>query len=310
MKNLLEEAKKLEITVDDDIKQEDLQKLIDDKKEENQNDVTFLKKELDSWKADAKKAAKKRDTFKEDRERLSKQIADLKESTKNMVSAEDLAEAKKEMKALKDFKKEVDKKTEDKKLADATDAERLQLQLDKKDEEFQKMLDEKLNPILETNKTLQKQLDETKAITEKLRFNGLKAEIVTEAARHDVFSTDQVFSIVKDKFKFHKDLGRYTHQKRDNDGKLIDEQTVNEFIKDFLTSEENENLIKSKINKDALHSDKTNKNKNKSLGGKYNPKDPDIIKEAENVNMSPERYIKVVLGAKDRHAAKNKSDKD
>jgi len=75
--------------------------------------------------------------------------------------------------------------------------------------------------------------------------------------------------------------------------------SVSEFLEDFLSKEENENLIKSKMNTGSFQTDKNKTDDKKTSSGKYNPKDPEIIKEAADRNMTPERYIKVVLEVRD-----------
>lgn len=294
-----ERAKELGIDYNDDISEEELSNLISEKEKELETDVEFLKKELDKYRVEAKKAFDKRDQFKKDRDKLSTKIKDLENSMKNMISSDEKTQMEEELKELKEFKKDYDKKQEEKELKNKTEVERLELQLNKKETEFSSQvqsLREQLDSILdESKKKEQKSAEEIK----RLRTHALKADVMEVAAQLDAFSPMQIFKLTKDDFTYDSDLDKYTWQKRDSSGKLEDEKTVKEYIEDFLKSSENENLIKSKANTkgfDTKFDTKNTKVKNDMKTSKeFDPKDPKIISDARFHNLDPEEYISKML---------------
>ena len=98
--------------------------------------------------------------------------------------------------------------------------------------------------------------------------------------------------------------------------------TVEEYVKEFLSDEENENLVRSPA-KNSFHTDKhkkpddkTDKKKDKDQKtddkeefGDFDPEDPEIVRKADLEDMTPERYIKVVLQPQAKAKARlNKSE--
>jgi hypothetical protein len=300
--SLKEVAKSLNIEFDEGIEEVDLQKLIDDKKEELESDIEHWKKEATKWETEAKTAFKKRDTFKTDRDRLSGKIKELETSMDNMIPSTEKEELDEELSKLKKFKSEIDKAEEEKELAQKTEVERLELQMKKQEKSFQEQLDTKIKDIMGEQEVTKKELAETREEAKTLRFHGLEAEIIREAAKLDAWNPQQIFLLTRDIFTYDKDLGKFSFQDRDERDKLVDEMSVPEYLKDFLSREENENLIKSKVNTSSFKSedDKTKHTTSKGDLGKFNPKDPEIIKSAELNSMTPERYIKVVMIPKEK----------
>jgi hypothetical protein len=226
----------------------------------------------------------------------------------NMIPSTEKEELDEEHNKLKKFKSDIDKAEEEKELAQKTEVERLELKMKKQEQSFQEQLDTKMKDIMGEQETTKKELAETREEAKKLRFHGLEAEIIREASKLEAWNPQQIFLLTRDKFTYDKDLGKFSFQERDERDKLVDELSVSEYLKDFLNKEENENLIKSKVNTSSFKSeeDKTKHTKTTADLGKFNPKDPDIIKNAELNSMTPERYIKVVMIPK----AKLREDKE
>lgn len=294
---LEERAKELGIEVTDDISQEELQTLITTKEKELENsDIEYLKKELEKYKTEAKTAFKKRDQFKEDREKLANKIKEMESNMKNMIPSDEKTRLEEELADLREFKAKQDKEEEEKELKNKTELERERLARDKDAQKFQEQVNAFKAQLENISQEFTKEKEKNKEEVQKLRLRSLKADIIEEAAKHDAYNPTQIFRLTKDDFTYDKDLDKFTYQKWDG-GKLQDEMSVSEYISDFFSREENENLIKSKVNTSSFKTDK-DKTQDKAsideLGG-FNPKDPDIIKKAEFNSMEPERYIKVVL---------------
>ena len=295
-----ERAKELGIDFTDETSEEELKTLISEKEKELEgSDIEYLKKELDKYRNEAKKAFEKRDQFKQDRDKLSTKIKDMEDSMKKMVSSDEKTQLEEELKELKKFKNEYDAKKEEEELKNKTEVERLELQIEKKEKDFSNQvtsLREQLDNILnESKKKEQKTAEEIK----RLRTHTLKADIMEVAAKKNAFSPMQIFKLTKDDFTYDEDLDKYTWQKRGSGGKLEDEKTVEEYISDFLSNSENENLIKSDANTKSFNTnvDKNTKTKDRDLktSKEFNPKDERIKLDAQKNSMEVEDYISKIL---------------
>ena len=294
-----ERAKELGIDFTDETSEEELKTLISEKEKELESNVEYLKKELDKYRNEAKKAFEKRDQFKQDRDKLSTKIKDMEDSMKKMVSSGEKTQLEEELKELKKFKNEYDAKKEEEELKNKTEVERLELQIEKKEKDFSNQvtsLREQLDAILdESKKKEQKTAEEIK----RLRTHTLKADIMEVAAKKNAFSPTQIFKLTKDDFTYDEDLDKYTWQKRGSGGKLEDEKTVEEYISDFLGNPENENLIKSDANTKSFNTgnEKNTKIKDKDLktSKEFNPKDERIKLDAQKFGMEVEDYISKIL---------------
>jgi len=300
MKNLMKEAKELGIKFDEDIEKDDLQKLVDEKKEEidrQNNDVEYLKKELKKYKDEAKAAFEKRDIFKKDKDKLSKKVKDLEDKMKNMTDSETFSSLKEQFESLRQFKEDLDKKNEEEKLKKMDEIERVKLESRKEAENLQRQMDELKKTLEEEKKKKEEELEKERKKVAKLRKSTLDVKIMEAAVRHNAWSPSQIVKLTKNDFVYDDQLDKYSFIKRDDKGKLEDELTIDEYISEYLSKEENENLVKSEANPQSFNSDKDedkNKNRKPFASSKYNPKDPDIVKQAEDRDMTPERYIRTL----------------
>ena len=298
MDKLKEKARKLGIKFDDDVEKDDLQKLIDDKEEEiaqQNNDADYLKKELDKWKAEAKKAFEKRDTVNADKTALKNKVKKMEEQMKNMTDSDSFKELKEQFDDLKKFKEDFDKKREKEKLDKMDEIERLKLESKKESEKLSKKMDDLKASFEKEKQEKDEALIKADKKISRLRKSTLGVDIMKAAVKMKSWNPEQVVRLVRDDLTYDKDVDRYSYIKRDEKGKLVDELSVEEYVTDFLKREENENLIKSDANTSSFHSDKDKTlDKTHTKSGKYNPKDADIIREAEDRDMTPERYIKTL----------------
>ena len=120
------------------------------------------------------------------------------------------------------------------------------------------------------------------------------------AIKYDAFNPSQIMNMLEYKFEYDESLDEFSHDIRDNNGKLKDRKTVEDIVKEFLSDPKNENLVKSKIKvggpdlkKGGDDSSDKNKKLSKSTPGTYDPKDPDLIEEADEKGLSVEDLIEI-----------------
>ena len=295
--NLKAKADELEIKTNDDMSDDEVTDLITAKEAEleklKKGDKTYSEKEF-------KKAVEARDKAKTEMRKYKERVDTLEEKIENAVDPATVTELTEQLKTLQDFKKEIDDKEEETKLKGLDDKEREKIRFDKKIQEFQ----DQINDMKDIGKEEKKKYDEKEESNqrriEKLRMKSLRSDIVEEAAKYDIYSASQIFRLVKDEFEYDKDMDEFVHTVRDKKGKIVDEIYVADYVKEFLEDKDNENLIKSKVNKTTLNSEKHNKKLNKGELGDYDPKDPKIVQFARDSMQTPEQYIKRVLIPKDK----------
>jgi len=297
-------AEELEIKIDDeDMSDDEVNDLIKAKEAEldknKKDDKTYSEDEF-------KKAVAARDKAKKEMRKFRDQVSDLEKKIDNAVDPDEVKKQKKELKDLQDFKTEIEDKEEEEKLKNLDDKDRMKIRFDK---QMEKMQDE-IDNIKSSKKEVENKIEENNKVAEtrieKLRMKTLRADIVEEASKYEVYNTSQIFRQVKDDFEYDKEMDEFVHIVRDKKGKIVDEISVDAYIKEFLKDEANENLLRSKVNKNSMHSNKQNANKDKDKTGGFNPKDPEIVKSARYTNMTPEQYIKSVLIPKDKIKNKKK----
>ena len=320
MTNLKRKAEKLGIDFDDAIDKNDLQKLVDAKEEEvrvakekekeHENDVEHWKEEAKKFEAEAKKAYERRDIFKSDKTALSNKIKKLEDKMKGMTDKETLDALKEEFEGLKTFKSEIDKKKEKDKLDKMDEIERVRLESKKEAEKFQKQMDDLKKEFEKEKGERDKEFDIAQKKISNLRKSTLDMDIMEAAVKGKAWNPKQVVKLVRDDFTYDDDLDKYSFIKRDGKGKVEDELSIPEYVDAYLKDESNENLVKSDVNTSSLHSDKTKPGEKPiPTKSKYNPKDPDIIREADLQDVSVERHIKY-LEMKDEAMAKKEEKKE
>ena len=320
MTYLKRKAEKLGIDFDDAIDKDDLQKLVDAKEEEvrvakekekeHENDVEHWKEEAKKFEAEAKKAYERRDIFKSDKTALSNKIKKLEDKMKGMTDKETLDALKEEFEGLKTFKSEIDKKKEKDKFDKMDEIERVRLESKKEAEKFQKQMDDLKKEFEKEKGERDKEFDIAQKKISNLRKSTLDMDIMEAAVKGKAWNPKQVVKLVRDDFTYDDDLDKYSFIKRDGKGKVEDELSIPEYVDAYLKDESNENLVKSDVNTSSLHSDKTKPGEKPiPTKSKYNPKDPDIIREADLQDVSVERHIKY-LEMKDEAMAKKEEKKE
>jgi len=306
--DLKEQAKLLGIDVTKFENDDDLKKAVDEaeskKKESENKNKTEREEYLDK---EMKAAIKKRDEAKEEARLLKKRIDDLEEGRKGLPTTEEIKSLKEELAALKKHKETLDKETEEKELAKKTEIERQEILHKKELESIQKSIEAQLKDIndklAEKDKILSAKEEKIKA----LRATRLEADILTFASVGEMKAINprQIVRLLKEDFEYDDNLDKYYFPVYNDKGKMVDELTVEEKVKAFLSDKENENLVKSNINTDGMNTKKSDDTKNTGNFGDYDPKDPNIIRAAEERRLSVKDWIDI-LKMKDSRLSKKK----
>ena len=310
---LIDKAEEFDLDLEDYDNEEDLQEAIDDKQDEldeDSDDLDSVKEKLEFQKEEAKKAFKARDTAKKDtrkiKGKLSEQEKTIADMQKKLDAAPDMEKFKEQQKKLDKLVEEADEKA----LSKMDDAQKAEVRFNKKMEEFDSKLAASEESFGKQLKDTKQELANSKQEITDLRKIRLGAEIVTEAAKGGAYNPDQIKKILESDFNYDKDLETFTSVERNEKGKIVDELTVKERVKKFLDDPDNDNLVKSKAkggtgskntgtgsskaagetNEDDLEHRLGGKNR-KTSKGEYDPKDKDLIMDADDKGLSVEDHI-------------------
>jgi len=305
-------AEELKIDFDDEISEEDLQGKVDEKEGEVKKAEEERKKredDVDYWKSEAKKVIEQRDSAKSDARTLKVKIKKLEGQIGDLPNADTIKQLEKELKDLGEFKKTIDAEKEEEDNKNKTEIEKLQLRSQKAIEEVESKHEVTLKEINEKMDKLSEELNTSKAETKKFRSSKLESEIVNVAAKLDAFSPSQVYTLMKDKFTYDKDLEKFILPVKEK-GKLVDEKSVEDAVTDFLGKDENENLVKSKVNTDGLHTKESREIKGSGKKrGIYDPKDPKLIAEADHKGLSVDDLIDINI-KRDKKLGRNQEKEE
>jgi len=296
LEELKKKATELDITFDDETTEDDLNVLISEKEEELSSDLDYLKKEKIKWEEEAKKAFKKRDLAASEKRKLSEKLKELEDLTKDSVGKDELEALRTEFEELKKYKEEVEKKQEEEELKKVDDVERGKIQFAKQMDALKKQMDDmKTSYAKDLEEAQKKEKEQLKAI-ESLRGNRLESDILRAAAKSNAYNPDQIVALTKGFFTYDEQLDKYSNLVRDVGGKIVDELSVDEYIKTFLGREENENLVKSGASSSSFDTKAQQRADTISASagkGKYKANDPQIIKEAEDKHLPPADWAEI-----------------
>uniref|UniRef100_A0A6M3K0F9 Uncharacterized protein n=1 Tax=viral metagenome TaxID=1070528 RepID=A0A6M3K0F9_9ZZZZ len=296
LEDLKKKATELSIEFDENVSEDDLNTLVSQKEEELSSDLDYLRNKLKFFEEESKKAFNKRDIAMKDKKALSSKVQELEDKLKNAVDKEQLVKLQTEFEDLKKYKDEVERLKEEEELKKVDEVERTKIQFRKEMEKMQQQFNDiKTSLEKEKEEAISKEKDYQEMI-KSLRGNKLESEIVIQATKYKAWSPNQIVALAKGFFTYDEQLNKYIHLVRDDKGKIVDEQSVEEFIKDYLGKEENENLVKGATTDSSFdtrthqRADTTTKTNSK---GKYKANDPQIIKEAEDKNLSPADWAEI-----------------
>ena len=291
---LVKKAKELEVKYDSEKATDDtLTTLIADKEEENKKKEEG--KDPDYWKSEAEKAIKKRDEAKKDKRKLKEQLdtleSALSDAKKGAADPEEIQTLRDELKDLKVFKQEMDDKAEEEDLKTKTEKERLEVGFNKELKSLKDQLDEIQT---ESKRALDKRKDELEKLKQTnvvLQRNSLKSEIIEAAVGKEALKPSQIVRLTISDFEWDDHEQKFIHFKKDKKGKIIDELSVSEFIDEYLSDEDNENLVRGSVKK-GFSSDKKATDKSGSKDTDLTITDQ-IKKEAEDRGFEPDVWVKI-----------------
>lgn len=281
-------ANTLGIEFDENVNDDDLTLLITEKEKVKEPD------DVEYWRTEAKKAFQTRDEIKAERRKLQSKLTELEAKLKDAPDAESIKALKTELVQLKKFKTEFDKKTEEEELKKKTELERMEISFKKQLDSLSSELDRLKNERETEKKKFNEEINKERAEKQSLRVNRLESEIVKFAVKYKALKPEQIVKLLKDDFNYDDQLNKFVFPVKDDKGKLTDELSIEDRVKMFLSDPDNENLIASSANTDGTGVRNYNGGgeviKTKSTK-KYDPKDPDIIKQAYLKGLSVEDHI-------------------
>lgn len=248
--------------------------------------------------------------------RKNKELSELMSSNKNDTA--EMRELKNQLNELLEYKRQSEEDAE-KRLLDGkkNDWERIEYQLNKKITELQNMVDSLKTQLSEKEALLTEKESTFKKEASKARELNLKSRLRTAAVNAKAYSPEQVIALIISDFIYDEENDDYIYPIYNNKGKLVDEKTPEEYVKEFLTRPENDNLIKADIHGGSGSSnnsdDQSNNNKEIIESGKDKTKikiTDQIKREAKLVDMTPEVYIEMLEQKEAILAAKREKRKD
>lgn len=299
---------------------DEVQDAIDKQVDELNQDPDKLKEKLEYQIAENKKAFDARDKAKKDTRTLKaklssqeKELEELKKKLDDSPDHEEYLKLKKDMDAIK-------KEREEKELEKLDEVEKQKVRFQKKMDEFESKFDSTTEKFTQQIKERDDALADAKKQVESLRKVRLGAEIAKSAAKFNAYNPEQIEKLLVGDFVYDDKLDAYTYLERDGKGKIVDEKTIEERVKEFLDDPINDNLVRSGVKSGMGARDKGGKTGNKDgdklsdedrrgftkmsqKRGEYDPKDPDVIRAAEMKGLSVADHIETL---KIRDAKMNK----
>ena len=282
-------AKTLGIEFDEKTTDEDLTKLIIEKEKSEPDDVEY-------WKAEAKKAFQTRDEVKAEKRKLQAKLTELEAKIKDAPDPASIKALKEELSKLKSFKEEFDKKVEEEELKKKSEIERMEITFKKQLESLSSELERLRQERESEKKHFEETLNREKAEKHRLRLNRLESEIIKHSVKYKALKPEQIVKLIKDDFTYDEELDKFVFLVKDEKGKLLDELSVEDRVKKFLSDPENENLVASSANTDGTgastsQTGDTKSGSKKTSSKEYDPKDPDLIRQAYLKGLTVEEHI-------------------
>lgn len=289
IEELKAKAEELGISYDEGTKEEDLQKAIDEKKStSSEDDPEYYKSEL-------KKVIAQRDREKSEKRKLQSKLSELETKMNDFPDADDYEKTKQAYNELLEFKKEVEKQKEEEELKNKTEFERAEIQYQKQmkemEEKFQGEIS-KFQTALEEKETALREKEQRLQANRKI---SLEKDLLGFSAKYKACNPQQIVRLLSPDFTYDDQLEKWVVLKKDAKGKIIDELDANDYVKEFLSAEENSNLVQSDINSSGTnHQSNPSIKETKVRSNKYDTKSEDLKKEAELRGLTVEDYIQIL----------------
>jgi DNA repair exonuclease SbcCD ATPase subunit len=303
-KALEAKAKKLDIDFNEDTSDDELQKLIEEAEEEfdsSNSDPEYLKEEMKRAIEARDKAKREKRKFKEDLDKTKKEMQELQDRMKGLPDGDTLTQLKKELKELKEYRQTVEEEKRQAEESNMDEIGKLKARLERKEKEAEELVNKTRS---EVESTFKSQLEEAlgkvnqyEKTVSSLRKSKLEGDVIKAAHANKAIKPADIFRMVKDDFEFDAEEGKFYHYTRDKKGGIADEKDVDEYIKDFLSKEENDYLVEASVRGNSFHSNQSSddsKNKKSFKGsGKYDPNDAEVVKGAKDLGLSVEDWIEI-----------------
>lgn len=312
---LLDQAEELDLDTNDFDSEDDLKKAIDEKLESesaDEDDVEALKEKIEFQKKEAKKAFDARDRAKKDQRKLKSKLDEQQDELDLLKEKLDNAPNVDEFNKLKKQFEEIEKEREEKELEKLDDAEKERVRFQKKLDSFEDKMNNMNSDFTSKIQERDKALAESKKEIANLRKARLGADIVRLAAKHKAYNPEQIEKLLVGDFIYDDKLESYSFLERDTKGKIVDEKSVEDRVKEFLEDPDNDNLVRSTAKAgmgaketgtgkssnaaDDKSSDTGSQRFNKMTRklGEYDPKDPALKAEADDKGMTVEELIDIL----------------
>lgn len=200
--------------------------------------------------------------LKSDQQLLKKQLDKAKKDLATSVPSTEVERMETELKELSELKKQMEAKEEAEVLAQKKDeVDRIKYLHEKELAKIQTEMTA-LKDALQANEATQKErADQYQSELSTLRSIQLENDIFS-ASKDLAYSPKQIVLLLKNDFKYDEELHRYVYQVTNDKGKVVDEVSVAEHVKEFLAKEENDNLalaptgktsVGTPVNSDGVH---------------------------------------------------------
>lgn len=300
-KELIKKAEKLGLSVDDFEEEDALEDAIDKEQDKLDKKKKELDEDVDHWKSEAKKAFDTRDSIKKDNRRLKKKMKDLEKKLEDSPDMDDLDDLREQFDELKKFKDEKEQEEQEKKLEEADEVEKTTIRFEKEFKDLKKKYENEFNDFNKKIEEREDKLAKSEKEIRNLRKVKLENEIMSSATKYKAYNPKQIVKLVIEDFEYDQDLDKFWHYERNERGKLVEEKTVDERIKDFLGDPDNDNLVEAKIGGGTGHKQDGDRDKNlnkdkdkkKDKDSKYDPKDEKLIAEADEKGLDVEELIRI-----------------
>lgn len=281
-----------------------LETAIKEKEEENKrnSDPEYLRSE-------AKKAFDARDKAKADARKLSEKVQKLEEQLSKSPKQEDYEKITQELNELREKQTELDKIKEEEELKSKTETEKLEISFKKQMDRLKADMDSELKKSQKALDEYREALKTKEGEVDSHRQYRLKAEIIEVATKLKAYSPSQIYKLLRDEFQYDKDLDKFVNYVKDGKGKLTDEKSVEEVVKEFLSDPDNDNLVEADVRGGSGHreedgkstqkkKEETNRNESdeeKDIRRKYSVTDPKLKEQADERGMKVEDWIDILV---------------
>lgn len=305
LEELKEKAVESGIEVEDDMSEEDIEALLkengnldtdgNEDDDEEEPSVEDLLKKVKYLEKEAKKAFGARDRAKAAEKKLKKELEDIKDQLVDAPDKDELNRLSEELQTLKEKEAERQEKIEEEEFKKLSELEREKRRFNKELDKIKESFEDKVNEALSLSKKKEEELNEKESLIQELTKKTLSGEIARIAGENNALKPFQIVRLLKDEFTFNDTIGEFIFEKKNDKGQIIDDMTIEERVKEFLEDPENENLIKPKGSTSGLETRQSIETKtSSSKQGKrygYDPKDPDLIKEADEKGLDVDFLI-------------------